>query len=132
VGTLLAVSAITICVAGVSFLPSALIAKVVVRSPSRKPRRWAWKFACFITALWPVGVLLAIVSVLDLAVTHKVFGSHAGDNVTFGLILAVVGTFAYAQVDFSPPSMAGLFAGLWAVRFQPLARDADNSMLMRT
>jgi hypothetical protein len=42
---------------------------------------------------------LLVVSLLDLAVTHKVFGSNAGDNVTFALLIAVVGTFAYAQLD---------------------------------
>jgi hypothetical protein len=100
VGTLLAVGAITVCVAGAAFLPSWQIAKAVVAKPSKKPRQRVWKCACFLTALWPIGLLLLVVSLLDLAVTHKVFGSNAGENVTFALLIAVVGTFAYAQFDF--------------------------------
>lgn len=98
-GTLLAVGAVAVCVAGALFLASWPIAKAVVRKPSKKPRQSGWKFACFLTALWPIGLLFLVVSLLDLAVTHKVFGSNAGDNVTFALLIAVVGTFACAQLD---------------------------------
>jgi MFS superfamily sulfate permease-like transporter len=98
-GTLLAVGAITVCVAGVLFLATWPLAKAVVGGPSKKPRQSAWKSVCFLTALWPIGLLLLVVSLLDLAVTHKVFGSNAGDNVTFALLIAVVGTFACAQLD---------------------------------
>jgi hypothetical protein len=76
------------------------MAKAVAWKPSDKLCQWLWRFACFLTALWPVGLLLFVVSLLDLAVTHKVFGSNAGDNVTLALLIAVVGTFAYAQIDF--------------------------------
>jgi ABC-type protease/lipase transport system fused ATPase/permease subunit len=99
VGTLLAVGAITVCVAGALFLATWPLANAVVGEPSKKPRQSVWKFVCVLTALWPIGILLLVVSLLDLAVTHKVFGSNAGDNVTFALLIAVVGTFAYAQLD---------------------------------
>jgi hypothetical protein len=96
----LLVAGVIIVVGGLLAYPvSRLIAKQVVKV---SPPGWqpAWKFACFIAALWPLGALLVGVAILDRAATHKVFGSDPGNNVTFALIIAVVGTGIAALIGW--------------------------------